>query len=59
MGKEVLVLQEHGNILRNLPIMFTYLPAWVIEFAILLGILGTSALICFIADFIVSLYGKE
>lgn len=32
---------------------------WIIELAILLGILGTSALICFIADFIVSLYGEE
>lgn len=39
--------------------MLTYLPAWIIEFAILLGILGTSALICFIADFIVSLYNRE
>lgn len=39
--------------------MLTYLPAWLLEFVILLGILGTSALICFIADFIVSLYGKE
>ena len=39
--------------------MLTYLPSWIIEFAILLGILGTSALICFIADFIVSLYNRE
>lgn len=38
--------------------MTTY-PSWLIELVILLGILGTSALICFIADFIVSLYGKE
>ena len=58
MGKEVLVLQEHGNILRSFQLMLTY-PSWLIELAILLGILGTSALICFIADFIVSLYGKE
>ena len=38
--------------------MLTY-PSWLIELAILLGILGTSALICFIADFIISLYGQE
>ena len=38
--------------------MLTY-PSWLIELAILLGILGTSAIICFIADFIVYLYGKE
>lgn len=39
--------------------MLTYFPSWLIELAILLGILGTSALICFIADFIVSLYNRE
>lgn len=38
--------------------MLTY-PTWLIELAILLGILGASALICFIADFIVSLYDRE
>ena len=38
--------------------MLTY-PSWLIELAILLGILGTSALICFIADFIVNLYNRE
>lgn len=38
--------------------MLTY-PSWLIELAILLGILGTTALICFIADLIVSLYGEE
>ena len=32
---------------------------WLIELAILLGILGTSAIICFIADFIVSLYNRD
>ena len=38
--------------------MITY-PSWFIELVILLGILGTSALICFIADFIVRMYGEE
>ena len=38
--------------------MLTY-PSWIIELAILLGILGTSAIICFIADFIVRMYGEE
>ena len=38
--------------------MLTY-PSWIIELAILLGILGASALICFIADFIVRMYGEE
>ena len=38
--------------------MLTY-PSWIIELAILLGILGASALICFIADFIVGLYNRE
>jgi hypothetical protein len=38
--------------------MITY-HSWIFELAILLGILGTSALICFIADFIVRMYGEE
>ena len=38
--------------------MLTY-PSWLIELAILLGILGTSALICALADFIVRMYGEE
>lgn len=39
--------------------MLTTTSSWIIELAILLGILGASALICFIADFIVSLYTRE
>ena len=37
--------------------MLTY-PSWIIELVILLGILGASALICLIADFIVRMYGE-